>query len=64
MTKMAVMPIYIIKPFKNHLLQNHWVDLDLFCGKVKFWNLDFSIGKSENSGFFKTIAAREVDANS
>ena len=27
-------------------------DLDLFYGKVKFGNLGFSIGKSENSGFF------------
>ena len=30
-----------------------WVDLDLFYGKVKFGNLGFSIGKSENSGFFR-----------
>ena len=29
-----------------------WVDLDLFYSKVKFGNLGFSIGKSENSGFF------------
>ena len=28
-----------------------WVDLDLFYGMVKFCNLGFSIGKSENSGF-------------
>ena len=28
-------------------------DLDLFYGKVKFGNLGFSIGKSENSGFFR-----------
>ena len=27
--------------------------LDLFYGKVKFGNLGFSIGKSENSGFFR-----------
>ena len=26
---------------------------DLFYGKVKFGNLGFSIGKSENSGFFR-----------
>ena len=26
------------------------VDLDLFYGKVRFDNLGFSIGKSENSG--------------
>ena len=31
--------------------------LDLFYGKVKFDNLGFSIGKSENSGFSETIAA-------
>ena len=73
MTKMAAMPIYGKKPFKNLLLQNWqadfhetwyiasgtpahhslfkwwpWVDLDLFYGKVKFGNLGFSIGKSEN----------------
>ena len=29
-----------------------WSDLDLFYGKVKFGNLAFSIGKSENRGFF------------
>ena len=35
-----------------------WVDLDLFYRMVKFCNLGFSIGKSENSGFFlETIAA-------
>ena len=32
-----------------------WVDLDLFYGKVKFGNLGFSIGKSENSGFFQKL---------
>ena len=34
-----------------------WVDLDLFYSKVKFGNLGFSIGKSENCLFFRTIAA-------
>ena len=29
-------------------------DLDLFYGKVKFGNLGFSMGKSENSRFFHT----------
>ena len=29
------------------------VDLDLAYGKVKFCNLGFYIGKSENNGFFK-----------
>ena len=37
-----------------------WVDLDLFYGKVKFGNLGFSIGKSENSGFSETIAACDL----
>ena len=30
-----------------------WSDLDLFYGKVKFGTLGFSIGKNENSGFFR-----------
>ena len=34
-----------------------WVDLDLFYGKVKFGNLGFSMGKSENCWFFRIIAA-------
>ena len=34
--------------------------LDLFYGKVKFGNLGFSIGKSENSGFSETIAASDL----
>ena len=34
---------------------------DLFYGKVKFGNLAFSIGKSENTGFFsETIAASDL----
>ena len=32
-------------------------DLHLFYGKVKFGNLGFSMGKSENSGFSESIAA-------
>ena len=38
----------------HHSLSKWWPssDLDLFYGKVKFGNLGFSIGKSENSGFF------------
>ena len=38
----------------HHSLFKWWPssDLDLFYGKVKFGNLGFSIGKSENSGFF------------
>ena len=35
-----------------------WVDLDLFYGKVKFYNLGFSIGKSENIGFFRTFCSQ------
>ena len=35
-------------------------DIDLFYGKVKFGNLGFSIGKSENSGFSETIAACDL----
>ena len=30
-----------------------WGDLDLFNDKVKFCNLGCSIGKKENSGFFR-----------
>ena len=28
-------------------------DLDLFYGKVEFGSIGFSVGKSENSGFFR-----------
>ena len=35
-----------------------WIDLDLFHGKVKFGNLCFSIGKSENSGFFRNYCSQ------
>ena len=37
-----------------------WVDLDLFYDKVKFDNLGFSIGKSENCWFFRTFAACDL----
>ena len=37
-----------------------WSDLDLFNGNVGFGNLDFSMGKSENSGNFKSIAASDL----
>ena len=37
-----------------------WSDLDLFYGKVKFGYLGFSMEKSENSGFFATIAASDL----
>ena len=32
------------------------VDFDLFYGKVKFYNLGFSVGKSEKVDFSETIA--------
>ena len=32
-----------------------WVDLDLFYNKVKFGNLGFSVGKSENCWFFRLL---------
>ena len=32
-----------------------WSDLDLFYSKVKFGNLGFSVGKNENSGFFRNL---------
>ena len=35
-----------------------WSDLDLFYGKVIFGNLGFSIGKSENSGFFRNFCSQ------
>ena len=37
-----------------------WVDLDLCYGKVKFGNLGFSIGKSENCWFSRTIATCDL----
>ena len=35
-------------------------DLDLSNARVKFCNLGFSIGKSENSGFFRNYAACDL----
>ena len=37
-----------------------WVDLGQCYDKVKFGNLGFPIGKSENSGFSETIAACDL----
>ena len=34
-----------------------WVALNLFYGKVKFGFLGFSIGKSENSGYFRNYCS-------
>ena len=44
----------------HHILYKWWPwsDLDLFYGKVKFDNLGFSIGKSENSGFFRNYGSQ------
>ena len=42
-----------LKFYRGYINGISWVDLDLFYGKVKFCNLGFSIGKSENSGFFQ-----------
>ena len=33
-----------------------WSDLDLFCGKVKFGDLGFSMGKKKAVDFSETIA--------
>ena len=44
----------------HHSLFKWWPssDLDLFYGKVKFDNLGFSIGKSENSGYFRKYCSQ------
>ena len=34
-----------------------WVELDTFYAKVKFGDIGFCMGKSENYFFFETIAA-------
>ena len=44
--------LFLIAPFPYLCL------LVPFYGKVNFGNIDFYIGKSENYGFLKTIAAR------
>ena len=38
----------------HHILFKSWplVDLDLFFGKVNFWNLRFYIEKCDSDGFF------------
>ena len=35
-----------------------WSDLDLFYGKVKLGHIGFSMGKSENSGFFRNYCSQ------
>ena len=73
MTKMAAMPRYgkipskssqelvsnfpqnLICSFRDSVCSND--DLDLFYGMVKFGNLGYSIGKSENSGFFRNYCS-------
>ena len=37
-----------------------WSDLNLFYGKVKFGDLGFSMGKSENSGFFRKYCTSDL----
>ena len=34
-----------------------WVDLDVFYAKVKFGDIGFCMGKSENIFFLETVAA-------
>ena len=40
-----------------------WVDLDIVYGIVKLWNLGLSIGKSENSGFFRNYYSLWPETN-
>ena len=53
----SVRPSASFTMLKDLLLRNRWADqsrdFDLFYGKVKFRNLGFSIGKSENNQFFR-----------
>ena len=49
----AVLDVCIFESIPHFQISLPWSDLDLFYGKVKFGNLGFSIGKSENSGFFR-----------
>ena len=42
-----------IKLYKVYINGDPGLILDLFYRKVKFGNLGFSMGKSENSGFFR-----------
>ena len=37
-----------------------WSDLDLFCGKVKFGNLGFSMGKEKTVDISERIAASDL----
>ena len=41
-----------------HFGVTEWSDLDIFYGKVKFGNLGFSKGKSENSGIFRNYCSQ------
>ena len=40
-----------------------WSDLDQFYSNVKFGNIGFSIGKSDNCWFFRTFAACDPETN-
>ena len=42
-----------LKFYKVYINDDPGLTLTYFCGKVKFDNLGFSIGKSENVGFFR-----------
>ena len=66
-TKMAAKPIYGKNPLKSYPGTSGPISMKLVCsiwdsgpsyfvqidGKVDFCNINFSIGKSENSGFFR-----------
>ena len=42
----------------HHSLFKPWSDLDLFYSMVKFGNIGFSMGKSENSRFFRNYCSQ------
>ena len=46
-----------LQPIKVCSNDDPGVTLTYFTAKVKFGNLDFSMGKSENSGFFRNYCA-------
>ena len=59
MTKVAAMPIYGKNPSKIFFSRTGGpIFTKLFYGKVKFGNLGFSIGKSENRGFFTNYCSQ------
>ena len=50
-------PVDLFQPNLVCSIGESWVDLDIFYGKVIFWNVRISVGKSENIGFFINHAA-------